>query len=329
IDVDNFKNINDNFGHLCGDAVLANMAHSLKNIFRSNDILGRIGGDEFLVFMSNVPNHNTIKKKAMQVVNIFEGKQMEREAGLSCSVGIALCPQDANDYLKLTKCADSALYKIKNTGKMGFAFFDESMQNNIPSQIMRLAIKEKINDNANTMLYEEIMQYTFKLLYNSVDIKTAINQILEMIGQAYDVSRVYVFETSDDGKYCSNTFEWCNNGVTSQMNNLQNLSFEDDLVGFFEIFDENGVFYCQNIKMLNKELYSILEMQGVVSVLQCFIKEDGCFKGYVGFDECKTSRYWTEEQVDSLTMVSNVLSTFLLKLRLKEEVERLKKEVKN
>ena len=62
--------------------------------------------------------------------------------------------------------------------------------------------------------------------------------------------------------------------------------------------------------------------QGIMSLLQCAIVDNGQIKGFVGFDECRVNRVWTKEQIKSLSLVSNVLSTFLLKLRLEEKLKR-------
>lgn len=325
IDVDNFKTVNDRFGHQCGDAVLANMAQSLKKLFRGADVIGRIGGDEFLVFMSNIGSSKLAAAKAAEIVKIFDKFPLEISSPLSCSVGVAIFPQHGLDYAGLSRCADIALYHVKNSGKVNYAFYQDSMIAEAPHASMRTAINENVTGNA--LLNEELVQHVFSMLYAAVDIKTAVNQILETVGRAYDVSRVYVFETSEDGLYCSNTFEWCNVGVSPEIDTLQDLAFDTDLKGFFDGFDENGVFYCQDILSLPKNLTDILERQGIASVLQCFIKDDGSPKGYVGFDECSNNRYWTKEQIHTLTLIANVLSTFLLKERLKEQLSKRDKYI--
>lgn len=72
IDIDNFKGINDNLGHLYGDAVLSEIANDLINLFRATDIVGRIGGDEFIVFIKDISETRDIINKAEELVKTFE-----------------------------------------------------------------------------------------------------------------------------------------------------------------------------------------------------------------------------------------------------------------
>ena len=65
IDIDDFKSINDNLGHLVGDTVLSNISSKISTIFRDDDVVGRIGGDEFIVFLKNISSEELIRKKVM------------------------------------------------------------------------------------------------------------------------------------------------------------------------------------------------------------------------------------------------------------------------
>lgn len=318
IDVDNFKAVNDTYGHQCGDAVLSNMAIALKKLFRATDIIGRIGGDEFLAFMPNLQSCELAAVKAKAIVEIFKGMNIGVPTDISCSVGVALYPTDANDYPGLSHCADSALYKVKKSGKVDFAFYEKDMQSIISEDMVRTVINnEQVPVESTTQ--EELIQNIFGLLYNAKDLKLAINKALEVVGHSCDVSRMYVFESSKDGKSCSNTFEWCNSGIKPQINNLQNLSYQTDLKGIFDLYDENGVFYCQDITTIQDNLQNILKGQDISAVLQCLIRDNGIVKGYVGFDECKKNRFWTKEQINTLTMVANMLSMFLTREQQRQE----------
>ncbi|MEG1477232.1 MAG: diguanylate cyclase [Oscillospiraceae bacterium] len=126
IDVDDFKSVNDTFGHMYGDTVLQKLAGILQPVFRDSDIVGRLGGDEFFVFMKNVFSEETAKAKAQEVCDAF--RQTYSENGESCtvsaSIGIALYPEDGVDFESLYKHADTALYLKKSTGKDGYCVYD-------------------------------------------------------------------------------------------------------------------------------------------------------------------------------------------------------------
>ena len=159
------------------------------------------------------------------------------------------------------------------------------------------------------------MAYAFRHLYESTDLEKTIPAILAMVGEKMNVSRVYVFENSPDNKTCANTFEWCNRGVPSERANLQNVSFETDLPEYEDSLSTNGVFYSPDIGALPPQQYNFFASLGVKSTLQCAIRDNGRFRGFIGFDECKINRFWTQEQISLLTSLSELLSVFLMKKR--------------
>ncbi|MEG0842246.1 MAG: diguanylate cyclase [Erysipelotrichaceae bacterium] len=124
VDIDDFKEINDTYGHLYGDKAIQIIGASLKKAFRNDDIVGRAGGDEFVVFLKNVSSKELVIEKARQLEMILKQAKEELEVqGISESVGIALYPNDANTFVDLFKCADKALYDAKKNGKSQIVFY--------------------------------------------------------------------------------------------------------------------------------------------------------------------------------------------------------------
>ena len=126
LDLDHFKQANDTFGHLFGDSVLVKMSSKIKKLFRSSDIIGRVGGDEFIIFLKNIADENAIAEKAREVCDAVSAVSMNDSSNytVSCSIGISVFPKDGSHYLQLFKKADKALYYSKNHGKNGYAFYD-------------------------------------------------------------------------------------------------------------------------------------------------------------------------------------------------------------
>lgn len=123
LDLDYFKNANDQFGHLFGDSVLKYVAEQIAGSIRSSDLAARVGGDEFLIFME----YNNSAEQ--QVKRIFRSlTDQYRNFHISISMGVALWPGDASDYEQLFHCADQALYASKRSGKNRFSFFNGTMQ---------------------------------------------------------------------------------------------------------------------------------------------------------------------------------------------------------
>jgi diguanylate cyclase (GGDEF)-like protein len=119
IDLDYFKPINDHFGHDVGDLVLRQVAVQLQSCVRATDTVGRMGGDEFVVLMAELSPTDAIlalAEKLHQAVHqpfVVDG----HELSISCSIGVAVYPDNAADVLALTKCADDAMYRAKKDGR--------------------------------------------------------------------------------------------------------------------------------------------------------------------------------------------------------------------
>lgn len=130
IDVDHFKEVNDTHGHQAGDAVLSSVAHGLTHVFRRDDILGRIGGDEFVIFVRNIHTIDLIEKKAQELCILFrQGAFSEGyTTAITCSIGISFYDKDGKTFEELYQTADTALYKAKTDGRDRFVLYDSSMQ---------------------------------------------------------------------------------------------------------------------------------------------------------------------------------------------------------
>jgi diguanylate cyclase (GGDEF)-like protein len=102
------------------------MSDNMKNLFRTNDVLGRFGGDEFVIFIHDIPNIGFLKEKAAEL-NKRLNKTYEKdgtESTVSASIGIALFPSDGTTYSALYKKADKASYEAKKSGKNTHIFAD-------------------------------------------------------------------------------------------------------------------------------------------------------------------------------------------------------------
>ncbi len=129
-DLDNFKGINDNMGHNAGDKVLIEVCEKVFNLFRSHDLVARIGGDEFNIFLPSLTDLDIIKKKAQLICDTVEKVYCADngvEIKLSSSIGVCRAPKDANSYIELVKYADIAMYESKHRGKNTYTIFDSEI----------------------------------------------------------------------------------------------------------------------------------------------------------------------------------------------------------
>ena len=132
IDLDNFKHINDTFGHAYGDAVLRLMGECIRSNFREEDYKGRFGGDEFVVFLPGVDDKQQVVTYVNNLVEMMKTRVRTPESAnpVHGSIGIALYPKHASTYEELFKKADEALYASKERGKDRYTFY-------IPKEVLK------------------------------------------------------------------------------------------------------------------------------------------------------------------------------------------------
>ena len=130
IDLDNFKAINDNYGHIAGDRTLKMFADTLRDLAGEHDVLCRIGGDEFVVFVADITTKSEISSRAANIISSLNQKleECKFETNSSVSIGIAQTPEDGTEFGKLYNSADKALYYVKQNGKNSYHFFSDKMQ---------------------------------------------------------------------------------------------------------------------------------------------------------------------------------------------------------
>ncbi len=129
LDLDHFKDINDNLGHSVGDGLLVELSKRLRTVLREEDTVSRLGGDEFIVLLpgSDARGAEHVAQKMLELIG--EPYRLDPyELSVTGSIGIALYPEDGEDLETLSRNADTAMYRAKNDGRNGFRFFTSEMQ---------------------------------------------------------------------------------------------------------------------------------------------------------------------------------------------------------
>ncbi len=130
LDIDNFKGINDQYGHQVGDEVLVAIANNLQDLFRASDIVGRIGGDEFIILMKEMSSVEDSTVRARDILRQVEEIDLPDGKHPSCSIGVTHFPEDGSDFSTLYRLADRAMYQSKKWGKNCFACYTATMEEN-------------------------------------------------------------------------------------------------------------------------------------------------------------------------------------------------------
>lgn len=312
IDIDNFKNINDQLGHQMGDAILAEIGSRIQNQFTLDDIIGRIGGDEFAVFAQDIPSEKIIYKKALHLSELFRHpfKVQNESYKISGSIGIAIYPDNGHSFETLYQRADAALYLSKRKGKDCFSFYSELKNDKI------VAFSNDRKDRfieSETYTNIDFIQLIFEILYDAHDIVSAVNIIIELAARYYHISHIYIFENNDKKGFFCKTFEYCSDISDSFPENEDFYSNDESMSFYASYCDPAGVFLCTNIDSLPPLLKSHFQQRNVRSILQSMILENGLCKGIIGFSENSESGYWSKQEIDASIMLAKIISTFLLK----------------
>ena len=157
IDLDGFKCVNDAFGHAVGDELLKAAALRLKNVVRKEDILVRLGGDEFMLLARNLSNMRIADDIAQQIVETMRGafSLQGRELQISASVGIAIYPFDGTDIDTLMKKADIAMYHAKSSGRDQYQMFAPQLNDNATQRsTLETELRHAIGENELVHYYQ-------------------------------------------------------------------------------------------------------------------------------------------------------------------------------
>jgi PAS domain S-box/diguanylate cyclase (GGDEF) domain len=278
IDVDNFKGVNDSLGHLFGDAVLKEISAKLRTLFRSTDILGRFGGDEFIVFIKNVGENQQIAQKANAVCDIFRETYTgdNKDYKISGSVGISIYPEHGKNFYELFKSADTALYEAKNRGKDGFVISGDA--DPAPEGKHDLSSAPASLPTPNRVM-KSIVTDVYQMLNETKDVHSALQFILQLMGREFLANRVFIFEK--DGVF-RKTFEW-------HAENKKPLKTPGLYAGFdyaLRRFREDGYYYCPDIALSEEEngVFRALKFSGVKALLQVPVFESGELTGVIGLE---------------------------------------------
>jgi diguanylate cyclase (GGDEF)-like protein/PAS domain S-box-containing protein len=167
VDLDRFKAINDSLGHTIGDKLLLEVSKRIKHAIRESDVVGRLGGDEFLVIMDNLHNPEDASIKAKNILSalhsefLIEGKELY----ISASIGIALFPEDGKDFDSIIKASDIAMYQVKNNGKNNYCFYSNSFSTEV---VERFNLENQLRRALERNQFEVYYQPQVSLITNEV-----------------------------------------------------------------------------------------------------------------------------------------------------------------
>lgn len=295
-DVDNFKFVNDSLGHTIGDSVLRQCADNLEILAGQDGIVGRFGGDEFLIVVPDIVDYDEIWKVCRRIVMGINNLKIEELSGnnISITLGMTRYPLDGETYNDLMEQADKALYRGKQKGRNCFIIY-------LPEKHAQIQIKDSDAKAFDTMTIHDKIG---KILTNSEDLKTNISHLLGFLSSTIMVDHVCV-QSETDIK-CSSIhplsvqkeFHYIDSGLLTQYANT------------------NGVGRINHIKMLPDinflDLYHALEEQKIYGSVFVRIEAFQKVYGYVRADSTYLNgRIWQAEDINLMIMIAKLIGTIL------------------
>ena len=160
IDIDNFKQINDQWGHDVGDIALQETAKRIRSIIRPKDIAARFGGDEFVVMIRDVQDEKEVIEIVENMLDQIQNpiNKFGHEFSIACSIGVAHYPDHGDSPEDLVKNADTALYYVKERGKNDFMIFNKQMEHqSLERRILESALRQGIKEEQFYLEYQPKM----------------------------------------------------------------------------------------------------------------------------------------------------------------------------
>ena len=317
IDLDNFKEVNDLMGHAQGDQVLVDTASALNDIFKGGDIVGRIGGDEFVVFMKNlnaISNADILANKVVNNVN-YSLDYEDRQINVTCSVGVAIFPYHGSDYEELFNKADKAVYTAKANGKCGYRIYDAAT-----TMVYHATRKNtEYNPEKGMEMNRGIEDLVMQVLFEDKVMESALKSAIELITAEYHFHRGYV--CGNDTLPISHSVQFAASGYevgkeTTAQYELKRVVSEI----LFESFHKISIIHDYDLTAA--EMHDYFRSEGIKSMLYYPITTHGEFQGAIIFENHEDVQLeFSDSEKEEIRSLMRILEAHILQIGLMDRLQ--------
>lgn len=283
VDIDNFKYVNDTYGHLSGDKVLIEVAARIKEVTEGIGSVGRFGGDEFLIVYPEITAYNEVWKNCRKIMQIMNGWHISEFPGLYVTVtlGLARFPENSSSYEGLMEIADKALYRGKTKGRNCFIIY-------LPEKHAGIQLNAERDRNLSSMYLHTVV---FRSLTQIDDLRVGIKVLFDFLSSYYMIDHLCL---QNGDKVC---FEKIHNLSTVRNFGPLDLDLVSGSLGASTDF-----FYVNQLESLlasgQTELVQQYKKQGVEAAFCCKISEDADGKMLALRAESTAKRIWQHGEMD-------------------------------
>lgn len=299
MDVDNFKNINDNYGHLVGDQVILKMAEIINKTVAGRGFVGRFGGDEFFIFTSAISSEETLRSMLgyLKKMMVKEFQEEFGEGGLTCSMGVALYPDNADNYTDLFNIADKCLYMAKEKGKNRFIIYDREKHGPVNEEDSESSGVTEVQKSGQEMA-ENMSQLLLNIPSQEADIVRFLSEAASVLG--VDAIRTYV---GPDSQKCFVSGEYKNIDVVNET------AFGDNMTKLYKDLAYSPVSVLSNIQSLAPDVYLACENAGIGGFFSCRHKTRSDNEVRVFFDNIGRKSNCTQSQREFMILFTGIIAS--------------------
>lgn len=305
LDVDNFKSVNDTFGHLYGDKVLARVGGRLKEIVGEDGVIGRIGGDEFMIVFNGLDDDQVLRGmlRAIRTQIKWEFAEDFENLSITCSIGASIFPVNGRDYEDLFKKADCCLYIAKEKGRDRYVFFRDEMHR---ASYEAMLNKNQLNAMKNPREIRELKNVASFMENAMTDSRKAILDAMRHMKDTFGIDNINIYYGEGMKKVYSfgSDIPEAKDAMYVFSEEFQKLMGENERflqIGFADAFSDITPDFCGRMKA-----------ERIASTIQCYIGDKRNIKGLVTFNKCREASLWANYEIDCARIFAAVLSSMAL-----------------
>ena len=299
VDLDHFKPVNDAYGHLAGDKVLEQTGELLRNIAGENGIVGRYGGDEFIMIMNSVNDEITLRG-ILQSILVNSKSKFENAFGdikITTSIGAAVFPDNGNSFDELFKKADFCLYRAKDKGRDRYVFYRPDLHESLYLKAVEATagVKYQGRDVLELKCMADFMRDLSSSPFK------AIRNILNHMCETYNLNDITIYYGEDLQRVYT---------VGNKREGMEKADFVS-LPGFGKSLGKEKFIrmdFPEDIKDESKDFRDAIVSRGVKSMILCILGTVDDIKGVVMFNKTKESSQWAEYEVNCALMFASTYS---------------------
>lgn len=303
MDVDDFKRINDTYGHMFGDQVLSKVSEIIRSVVGQRGKVGRFGGDEFFVLFENILDEAELRRilKVITKHILWAYSGVIKDFAVTTSIGISKYPDDGTAYDELFKKADKSLYIAKAKGKNRYIIYDESKHGKLDASEESdrpLGISAVLSNEKKISMISELV---LKLHSDGLAV---LDEALAKLQEYFDVDGIAIYKGSSWKRVYS---------VGKYIGAIDNFPMYDG--DYKSNFDESGVYSENNMRHINTHypmVYSALEKQETTAFVQVWL-DDGNYGGVmISFDVFNRSSKRCESDRNYMTIAGRLICELVM-----------------